>query len=135
MLMQDIMKEGVVKSSADMTIREAAKKITNNRVGCLVITNDQGTVQGILTKSDIVRSLAERKDIDRCNVTEIMGKNIKSCKPATNIHDGAKMMADNRVKRLLVLDEEGKLKGLVSISELAPCLNKEAEEISDLFWK
>ena len=109
--------------------------MTNNRVGCLVITTNEETVQGILTKSDIVRSLAERKDIDRCNVTEIMVKNIKSCTPATNIHDGAKMMAENRVKRLLVLDEEGKLKGLVSMSELAPCLNNEAEELSALFWK
>ena len=135
MLMKDIMKEGVVKCSSDTTVREAAKKITNNRVGCLVITNNKETVQGVLTKSDIVRSMAERKDADRCSVGEIMGKNVKSCTPATNVHDGAKMMADNRVKRLLVIDEEGELKGLVSISELAPCLNKEAEEISDLFWK
>ena len=38
-------------------------------------------------------------------------------------------------KRLPGMDEGGKLKGLVSIYELAPCLNKEAVEISALFWK
>ncbi len=135
MLLKDIMKEGVVKCSADLTVREAAKKMTNNRVGCLVITTNEETVQGILTKSDIVRSLVERKDVDRVKVNEIMKTNVKSCSPGMNVHDGAKIMSENRVKRLLVLDEEGKLKGLVSMSELAPCLNNEAEELSALFWK
>ena len=133
MLLKDIMKEAVVTCTVDATVRDAAKKLTNNRVGCLIVT-ERETVKGILTKSDIIRSLTERKDVDYCKVGEVMQGNVKSCPPDMNVHDGAKVMARNRVKRLPILEKE-KLKGLVSISDLAPVLNKEVEEISSLFWK
>ncbi len=102
-------------------------------MGCLVITKD-GVVKGILTKSDIVRSLAERKDVDYCKVSEIMKTNVNSCPSDTSIQVGARVMAENRVKRLPVLDKEGKLVGLVSISELTPILNKEIADISAYLW-
>lgn len=133
MLLKDIMKEAVVKCSGDATLREAAKKLVNNRVGCLVITEKE-VVKGILTKSDVVRSLAESKDVDYCKVRNIMKTNIKSCTPDKSIQEGAKVMTENRVKRLPVLDEEGKLIGLVSISELTPILNKEVADISSFLW-
>ena len=60
MLLKDIMKNDVVTSSDDDTVRGAATKLINNKVGCLVITT-HGFLKGILTKSDIVRSLAEKK--------------------------------------------------------------------------
>jgi len=133
MLLKDIMKEGVVTCLADATVREAAKKMANNKVGCLIVA-DKEKLHGILTKSDIVRSLSERKDVDRCKVSDIMNKNVKTGTPGTNIHDGAKIMAEHRIKRLPIVDDN-ELVGIVSISELAPCLDKEVEEISAFFWK
>lgn len=133
MLVKDIMKTEVATCPADTTIRSAAKKMINGGVGCLLITEND-FVRGIITKSDIVRSLAEKKDVDYCKVSEIMKTNVISCAPDMNIHAGAHILSEKKVKRIPVL-RMGKLEGLVSISELAPVLNKEAEEISAYFWR
>ena len=133
MLIKDIMKRDVATCTANITVRDAAKKLSSGHVGCLVVT-DNGSVQGIITKSDVVRCLADRKDIDVCRIGDIMGKNIKSCTPEMNGQEAARMLSDNRIKRLPVLSD-GKLEGLISISELVPALNKDVEEISALFWK
>ena len=133
MTLEDIMKNDVVTSSDEDTIREAATKLTNNRVGCLVIT-EHGSLKGILTKSDIVRSLAEKKDPDNCKISEIMNSYLITCHPDTNIYNGAKIMSVNKIKRLPLMDEEN-LKGIVSISDLAPSLRKEMIEISSHFWR
>ena len=128
MTLKDIMKNDVVTSSNGDTVREAAIKLTNNRVGCLVVT-EHGFLKGILTKSDIVRSLAEKKDADYCKISEIMNSDVITCHPDTNIYNGAKIMSANKVKRLPLIDE-GNLKGIVSISDLAPSLRKEMIEMA-----
>ena len=133
MTLKDIMKNDVVTSSDGDTVREAAIKLTNKRVGCLVVT-EHGFLKGILTNSDIVRSLAEKKDPDCCKISEIMNSDVITCNPDTNIYNGAKIMSVNKIKRLPLLDE-GNLKGIVSISDLAPSLRKEMIEISSHFWK
>ena len=131
MLLKDIMKNDVVTSPDDDTIRGAATKLANNKVGCLVII-EHGFLKGILTKSDIVRSLAEKKDPDYCKISEIMNSDIITCHPDTNIYNGAKIMSVNKVKRLPLIDE-GNLKGIVSISDLAPSLRKEMIEMASYF--
>jgi CBS domain-containing protein len=126
------MKKGIVTTSSEVLVREAAKKLLNSRVGCLLVT-ENGIVKGILTKSDIIRSLADRKNPDDCKVSEIMEKNVTSCSPDINIYEGAKILSKKRVKRLPVL-HKGKLEGIVSVSDLAPVLSKEMENISSYFW-
>lgn len=133
MLVKDIMKRDVATCATNITVREAAKKLSSGHVGCLIVV-EHGSVQGIVTKSDVVRCLADRKDIDLCRAGDIMGKSIKSCTPEMNDQSAAKMLSDNRIKRLPVISD-GKLEGVVSISELVPALNKDVEEISALFWK
>ena len=132
MKLKDIMNKEVVTSSGDDTLREAATKLTNNKVGCLVVT-EHGFIKGILTKSDIVRSLAEKKDPDDCKISETMNSDVITCHPDTNIYNGAKIMSVNKVKRLPLIDE-GNLEGIVSISDLAPTLRKEMIDITSHFW-
>lgn len=132
MFIKDIMKKEIVTTSSEVLVREAAKKLINNRVGCLLVTENE-ILKGILTKSDIIRSLADRKSPDDCKVSEIMEKNITSCSPDINIYEGAKILSKKKVKRLPVL-HKGKLKGIVSVSELAPALSREMEMMSSYLW-
>lgn len=133
MLVKNIMKRDVATCTADITVRAAAKKLSHGHVGCLIVT-DNGSVMGVVTKSDVVRCLADRKDVDLCKAGDIMGKNVKSCTPDMNDQAASKMLSDNKIKRLPVISE-GRLEGVISISELVPALNKDVEEISALFWK
>lgn len=133
MLLKNIMKTNVVTTTDNATIREAAKELTNRGVGCLlVIEND--LLKGIVTKGDIVRSLADKKDPDYCKVSEIMTTNVVNCSSDINIYTAAKILTDKKVKRLAIL-KEGKLEGIVSLSDIAPTLHKEIEEISCYFWE
>lgn len=133
MLLRDIMKNDVVTSSNEDTVREAAIKLINKKVGCLVIT-EHGCLKGILTKSDVLRCLAESKDPDNCKINEVMSSDVITCHPDTNIYNAARIMSSNKVNRLPVLNEE-RLEGVVSISDLLPSLRKEMIDICSHFWE
>jgi len=59
MKVKDIMKRNVITISAEATIEEAALSMYNNRIGGLVVVDDQGKVTGVLTETDIFKSFVD----------------------------------------------------------------------------
>jgi CBS domain-containing protein len=56
---KDVMNAPVVTASPDETVAEAAARMVEGKLGCLVVVED-GRMLGILTESDFVRSFADR---------------------------------------------------------------------------
>ena len=65
---EDVMSSTIVTIGADATVREAAERLLNHRVGCLPVL-ELGTLVGIVTTSDVLRAVAgsstEREDAGR----------------------------------------------------------------------
>lgn len=132
LLLKDIMKKDLVTTFPEGSAREAAKILINEGVGCLLVT-EKGDLKGILTKSDLVRSMAEGKDPDFTKISEIMNKDMITSSPDSDFFLGSKIMVEKRIKRLPILSD-GKLEGIVSISELAPGLTREMEKMNSYDW-
>jgi predicted transcriptional regulator len=62
-----------------------------------------------------------------------MIKDVAISTPYEDIFHGANMMAAKGIKRLPIINK-GKLKGILSVSDLAPILNKEVERITSFIW-
>jgi CBS domain-containing protein len=125
MLLKEIMKKDLVTVSPETTVREAAKVIRDKNVGCILVAG-HGSLKGLLTDRDIACWLAEGKDPDFTKVSEIMREEITFCGPETDIFEASKIMASKRVRRLPV-QSNGKLEGIVSISDLAPIFKEEVD--------
>ncbi|MBI3398131.1 MAG: CBS domain-containing protein [Deltaproteobacteria bacterium] len=128
MFIKDVMQTRLITLFQESTIREAARLMKEEDVGCVLITDGQ-RLKGLITDRDIACWLAEGKDPDKVNVGYVMQKNIITAAPETDIYEASKLMASRKIRRLPIV-EDNKLCGLVTTSDIADVLE---EEIDNFF--
>jgi CBS domain-containing protein/sporulation protein YlmC with PRC-barrel domain len=101
------------------TLREAAQKMATLDVGPLPVCKGDEIV-GMLTDRDItVRATAEGRDPKTTKVYEVMTPEIVFAYEDEDVSDAAQLMAEHQIRRLVVLDRDKRLVGIVSLGDLA----------------
>lgn len=119
MTLKEIMTSQVSTVEAGLSVREAALEMANTDVGTLPVVDGKEIV-GILTDRDItVRAVAPGLDPDQTPVRDVMTPQIVCCLEDDSVEDAAALMRQNQVRRLVVLDGQGRLAGIVSLADLA----------------
>ncbi len=115
---KDVMKRFVVTAGPEITLDEAAKIMTRNRVGSVVIVKKGDTAPlGLITNEDIVKAVAEGKNPANVKVSDVKMRDFIYVSPDDDINDVTKKMIKTGVKRIPVM-EKGKLVGMVSEKEI-----------------
>jgi signal-transduction protein with cAMP-binding, CBS, and nucleotidyltransferase domain len=112
----EIMSSPVQTVTEDTTIAEAADVLTTEQIGSLVIGDD--LICGIVTNTDIVRTVGADLDPMEGMVTEIMSDPVVTMRPHEAVHVAGERMGHNNVKRLPVT-EDGQPVGIVTTTDLA----------------
>jgi len=119
MQVYEAMTPDVVSVGPGTTLAEAARMMRTLHVGPLPVCDD-GRLIGVLTDRDItVRATAEGLDPVTTPVGDVMTPEVLSCQETDNVSDAALKMQMLQVRRLIVLDEEGRLAGIVSLGDIA----------------
>ncbi|MBI4202770.1 MAG: CBS domain-containing protein [Chloroflexi bacterium] len=114
--------------SPQESVANAAKLMRQSNVGCLIVTNSN-SVQGIVTDRDLtVRCLAEGHNPGGCRVSHHMTSPVTTAASTMDILDAARLMVEQGVKRLPVVDEE-RLIGLVSLSDIAQAMDRPMHDL------
>lgn len=123
MLVQQILKskatEGVLTITSEASVAQAAKKLSDNRIGSLVISDDDGvTAIGILSERDIVRELARVGSgcLDQ-PVSTYMTRELETCTSQSTAQELLTRMTEGRFRHMPVV-EEGRMVGLVTIGDV-----------------
>jgi CBS domain-containing protein len=122
MKVERIMTRNVVTCNQNDTLNTAAQLMRENDCGCVpVISADgSGAVVGMLTDRDIcMAAYTQGKTLMQLPVTCAMAKKVITCKPTDDIRHAEALMRDNRIRRLPVVDDNGKLVGIVSLNDIA----------------
>ena len=115
---QDAMTSNPTTIEPNTTAREAARIMKNEDVGSLPIVED-GRLVGMITDRDLtVRVLAEGKDLDT-PVSEIASKDVVTIDPQQSLEEAARLMAQHQIRRLPVVEEDGKLVGILAQADVA----------------
>jgi CBS domain-containing protein len=122
MKVKDVMIKKVLTTGPDTIIKEAAKTLADNHIGSLVVVKDKKPI-GILTERDILCALAESRDseasgIGSKKVGNIMTNYVISIAPSGTVQEAVTLMAENKVKKLPVMDRKGKLVGIITASDI-----------------
>ncbi len=119
MQLKDVMTREVEVILADAPLSEAAARMQALDVGLLpVAVGDE--VVGMLTDRDItVRATAAGDDPLTTRVRDVMTTEIIACYEDEDLSAGARVMAEQQVRRLLILDRDERLVGLVALGDLA----------------
>jgi len=116
---REIMHRNVQKINTDIILAEAAKKMRDLEIGCLLVL-DQEKLVGILTDRDIVcRAIAEDLNPVATKVTDVMSKDVAVCYDNLDVEDAAQIMGQRKIRRLPVLDSNKNLVGIITLSDLA----------------
>ena len=109
---------GVVTAEEQETVRMAACRMRDFHVGCLVVTHGARPV-GLVTDRDVVmRVVAEGLDPETTLVGAIMTRDATTLLRTSGIAVAARTMRDLGVRRLPIVDEEGRVTGIVTADDL-----------------
>jgi CBS domain-containing protein len=104
----------------EATAADAAKLMRDEDTGVAPIAEGGGKLVGVVTDRDIaIRVVAEGKDPRSTKVTEIASKNLVTIDPQQELDEVLRLMAQHQVRRLPVVEEDGKLVGIVAQADVA----------------
>ena len=119
MQVSEIMTANPVVLGPDTSLREAAQKMRDLDSGVMPV-GENDRVIGMLTDRDItVRATADGKDPNTTLVRDVISADVLFCFADDEIEVAARKMEEHQVRRLVVLNHDNQLVGLVSLGDLA----------------
>jgi len=114
----DVMTADVQVASPSDTVAQVARRMSEIDSGVIPVCEGDRVV-GLITDRDIViRVVGEDRD-NEIPVSDVMTTSLETCRTDEKLKDATKRMADLQIRRLLVLDEGGKLAGVLSLGDVA----------------
>ncbi|GJL53969.1 MAG: histidine kinase [Nitrospirales bacterium] len=111
-----LMTKEVSTISEEASIHEAANLMQQQRIGSLLVQKGQ-VYSGIITETDIVRGVAERREMTQLTVEALMSSPIITVNRTLSPQYARDLMADRHIRHLAVTEEE-KIIGIISVRDL-----------------
>jgi len=119
MLVKDVMNPHVETIDASAKLNAVAAKMSSLDIGILLVRESEKIV-GVVTDRDIViRAFAQKLDITIATAADIMSHGCIKCYDDDELAHAAKIMEENRIHRLLVVDRNDNPVGVVSIGDIS----------------
>jgi len=119
MKVKDLMSTVVEFATPTTSAKDAAHQMHETHVGALPVVDDEKVV-GMITDRDICcKVIATGHSAGRTPLDEIMSKDVATCFEDDDIGEATSLMVDKHVRRLVVVNHDNKLVGLLSIDDLA----------------
>jgi CBS domain-containing protein len=118
----DVMTPAPRSCSEQSTVTEAVLIMKDADCGIVPVTVEDKPV-GVVTDRDIALALAELPDLASLPVSEIMSTDLVSVTEDATLADVRALMSSQAIRRILVNDEQGSLKGVISWSDIASVLS------------
>jgi CBS domain-containing protein len=101
------------------SLADAIRLMRNHGIGCVLITNENGRLAGILTERDLLQKVAGQKlDLDRCLVEDFMSQAPESSKPEHPLGYALHRMIISDIRYLPVVDADDRPAGIVSSRDI-----------------
>jgi predicted transcriptional regulator len=124
----------VVMAEREETVREAAARLRDMHVGCLVVSEERADGRypiGIVTDRDLVIAVAaaEVGHARALRVDDVMTRDLIVARTDEDVHDAVSRMREHGVRRLPIIDRQGRLEGILAFDDLVEWM---AEQLGDL---
>ena len=101
------------------TVLAATQKMNQHSIGALLVIDDEENLVGIFTERDVLRRVVAAEHApSTIHVGDVMTTQVACCRPETSIDEARSIFRQHRIRHLPVVDENGKVQGLISIGDL-----------------
>ena len=119
MKVKEIMSTQVQRIPQGAPIQHAAEQMKTMDVGMIPVY-DGDRVVGTVTDRDLaIRAIAEKHDPVKTKVSDVMSPGVTYCFEDQDVSEAAGIMAEKQIRRLIVLNRDKRLVGIVSLGDLA----------------
>lgn len=119
MKIAEAMSRGVEPIAPSATVQDAAVQMAENDVGAVLVGSAE-KVEGVLTDRDIIlRLVVDGRNPAATSVRDVMSAGVFSCRADDSVEAAFAEMRERQIRRMPVLDEDGRLLGVVTLSDLA----------------
>ena len=102
----------------NVPVSQALMEMTRTALGTAAIVGDDLKVLGIYTDGDLRRTLDREVDVHKAKISEVMTAECITVSPNMLVAEGLKIMEDREINSLLVVDEEHRLIGVLSMHDI-----------------
>lgn len=131
MSIESLLRRPVQTLPPDAPCREAAQLLRDERIGCVVVSEEERPL-GIVTDRDlVVRVMASGLDPDKTPLRDVMSGEPVFLAGQRGIDQVVATMREQRIRRIPIVDAEGRLEGVVSLDDLLPLLAGQLGELAE----
>lgn len=120
MRVKELLSWPVASCQPDDSLDKAARLMWEHDCGTVPVVDDMRVVIGMVTDRDIcMASYLQGMPLRAIRVSDIMARQIHACRPDDTVDAAEEIMSEKQVRRLPVVDANGRLVGMVSLSDIA----------------
>lgn len=121
-------KKPLVSARVGQTVNDAVTLMTGADIGAVLVLDDLGRIAGIFTERDCLQKVT-RPCRDPCAtpLSDVMTTSVRFARPEQTIEECLRLMTERYFRHLPVLDEQGKILGIISIGDLVKARLSEQE--------
>ena len=116
---RDLMTSNPTTIEPDKTVVDAAKLMRDEDAGLIPVVEGQKLIATITDRDIALRVVAEGKDASSTKVRDVASTRLVTVDPDQDLDEALRLMAKNQVRRLPVVEEDGKLVGIVAQADVA----------------
>jgi len=114
LLVKHVMVENVITAKDNITAKRAVEMLYKKHVGSIVVIDDEKKCIGIFTERDAIRIVAKDTPLD-APLDKVMTKNVVTIGEEATLEEARRLIVSHRIRHLPVVDQKGKLVGLLSV--------------------
>ena len=136
MSVSDLMNTKVQTDFEDQNIMSACDIMYANDIGSVIIvTHDKNHKPlGIITERDVVRILGKLDpNLLHTPLGELMTKPLITIEQSVSINDATKIMNDKKIRRLVVMDQNNKMIGILTQRDIFKAIDKDPDLFSEFY--
>lgn len=127
-ILQQMGQRDIATISPDKSVGEAARMLSDRRIGAVVVSRDGRDIAGILSERDVVRRLGEQgAECLPMSVSEVMTADVQTCTPDDTAIGLLGRMTRGRFRHLPVVNADGDMIAIVSIGDIVKARLEEME--------
>jgi len=132
-IVEDYMTIDMVRLNQKHSVLDVARKMVEQNISSMALTDDKDNIVGILTERDIIRVVTNEVPADGVTASSLMTHPVVSISKESPIEDAARLMASQKLRHLMVEDPfNHEIVGIITLTDLARYLrqNLTREEIA-----
>lgn len=136
MRVQDLMSHPAITCHVNDDLNVPAKLMWEHDIGVIPVVREDGKLAGLVTDRDIcMAAYTQGRSLDQILVNAVMAKHVISARADQKLGDIERLMAAHQIRRLPIVDEDGKPVGVLSLNDIAMEAVQPDTRMKDAFSK